>query len=121
MKLHGLLLTMLLCLVGCASWNSESGVENIWRSEKGAGWEPGRTTENDVAQAFGPPSQVIALADRTVFYYLREHKQGKGLFLLLWNWGENKTTYDRAIFFFDEAGILTKYAYSHDEADPAAE
>ena len=113
-RIGSLLLAVMMIISGCASWNSESGVSNTWRDAGAVTWQVGQTTENDVAQAFGPPSQVIALQDQTVFYYLREQKRGKGLFLLLWNWGENNTVYDRAIFFFDETGILTKYAYSRE-------
>lgn len=109
-----LLLGAVLCLGGCASWNSENGIENRWRSGDAPEWVIGTSTETEVTQAFGPPSQVIALGDRTVFYYLREDKQGKALFLLLWNWGDVTTTYDRAIFFFEPSGILTHYAYSRE-------
>lgn len=101
-------------LSGCASWQSENGVDNIWRAEGSPEWIEGKTTEAEVAQILGPPSQIIALEDETVFYYLREHKQGKGLILLLWNWGATTAVYDRAIFFFDGKDVLTKYSYSRE-------
>lgn len=62
--------------------------------------------------ALGPPSQVIALHDQTLFYYLREQLATKGLFLLLYNQMRENVSYDRAIFFFDRKGILTDFAYS---------
>ncbi len=99
-------------LAGCASWKGDAGVENVWRSDALPPWVAGETTEAQVADALGPPSQIIGLERETVFYYLREQKKGKGVILLLWNWGEQKTRYDRAIFFFDEKGVLTKYSYS---------
>ena len=99
-------------LAGCASWKGDAGVENSWRNKTLPPWVVGETTEAQVAKALGPPSQIIGLEQETVFYYLREQKTGKGLVLLLWNWGSQKTRYDRAIFFFDQKGVLTKYSYS---------
>ena len=99
-------------LAGCASWKGDAGVENVWRSSELPPWIAGETTEAQVAEALGPPSQIIGLEAETVFYYLREHKKGKGVILLLWNWSEQKTRYDRAIFFFDKQGVLTKHSYS---------
>lgn len=115
MKATGILLVLsLMALTGCASWNSESGVDNVWRASGSPEWIDGKTTEAEVVAALGPPSQIIALEEETVFYYLREQKQGKGLVLLLWNWGDTTAVYDRAIFFFDEKDMLTKHAYSRE-------
>ena len=105
-------LSIFFLLAGCASWKGDAGVENAWRSSKLSPWIVGETTEAQVAEALGPPSQIIGLEQETVFYYLREHKKGKGLILLLWNWGEQTIRYDRAIFFFEKNGLLTKYSYS---------
>lgn len=103
-----------LCVGGCTSWKSESGVENAWRAEDAPQWTVGATTTAEVAKALGPPSQIIGLEKQTVYYYLREQKNGKGLFLLLWNWGENNSVYDRAVFFFNQEGLLTVYSYSRE-------
>lgn len=103
---------MIVLLAGCASYSGDNGVENRWRSEEASVWEVGTTTEQDVAAQLGPPSQLISLGDQTVYYYLREHRSGKGLVLLVYNWGYQKLTYDRAVFFFDDDGNLTKYSYS---------
>jgi hypothetical protein len=103
---------MLLVLVGCASYSGDNGVENRWRSGSTPEWEVGVTTEQDVAEHLGPPSQLINLDDQVVYYYLREHRRGKGLILILFNWGYQKLTYDRAVFFYDKEGLLTKYSYS---------
>jgi hypothetical protein len=103
---------VLLILAGCASYSGDNGVENRWRSKDTPDWVVGETTEQDVVDILGPPSQLINLNEDTVYYYLREHKSGKGLFLLIFNWGYQKLTYDRAIFFFDMEGRLTKYSYS---------
>lgn len=102
----------LLALMGCASYTGDNGVDNTWRSENAPVWEEGVTTEQEVAEALGPPSQLIGLRDETVYYYLREHRSGRGLLLLIYNWGYQKLTYDRAVFFFNNDGVLTKYSYS---------
>lgn len=101
-----------LLLTGCARFGGDTGVENRWRDADAPVWEVGVTVEQDVAESFGPPSQLISLGDETVYYYLREHRSGSGLVLFIYNWGYQKLTYDRAIFFFDENGKLTKYSYS---------
>ncbi len=103
---------LLVLLAGCASYSGDNGVENRWRSEQAPEWEVGVTTEQDVVALLGPPSQLINLGEQTVYYYLREHRSGKGLVLLIYNWGYQKLTYDRAVFFFDKKGKLTKHSYS---------
>lgn len=97
---------------GCASYSGNNGVENRWRSEQVPEWAVGKTTEQEVVDFLGPPSQLISLKNETVYYYLREHKNGKGLVTLIYNWGHQDLTYDRAVFFFDDQGILTKHSYS---------
>ena len=77
-------------------------------------WEEGKTTAADVAKFLGPPSQLIPLHDETVFYYMREGKEGNALMLIVWNSGTQVSSYDRAIFFFDGDGVLKTYSYSND-------
>jgi hypothetical protein len=110
MKWVGLIVIFLLG--GCSSDKGYSGVNNIWRSENPAVWEVGLTTETDVIDALGPPSQLISLENETVYYYLREERKSTGVFLLIYNWKNQMLTYDRAIFFFDQQGKLTKQSYS---------
>lgn len=113
MKWIQLFLGMLtLAVAGCAQFSGDNGVENRWRSIDATVWEVGATTEQQVADELGPPSQLINLGDQTVYYYLREHRSGSGLVLLVYNWGYQRLTYDRAAFFFNKAGKLTKYSYS---------
>ena len=104
----------LLLAAGCANWDGYSGVENSWRSEDVPVWEPGKTTAEEVVGFLGPPSQLIPLHDETVFYYMREGKDGNALLLLVWNQGTQVATYDRAIFFFDSKGVLKNFAYSNE-------
>lgn len=110
LKRFGLL--MVLMLVGCSSEKGYSGVDNVWRSANPPAWEVGETTEVDVIDALGPPSQLIALDKETVYYYLREERKATGTFLLVYNWKNQRLVYDRAIFFFDKEGKLTKHSYS---------
>ncbi len=102
----------ILLSAGCANWDGYAGVSNEWRSPDVPEWKPGVTTASDVTAVLGPPSQLIALHDETVFYYMREGKDGKSLLLIVWNTGTQTTEYDRAMFFFDKKGILRKYCYS---------
>ena len=97
---------------GCASKDSQMGVQNQWRAQPAPVFEKGRTTQSEVMQALGPPSQVIGLQDRTLFYYLREQTKTKSLFFVVYNQIRERVGYDRAIFFFDKQGVLTDFAYS---------
>jgi outer membrane protein assembly factor BamE (lipoprotein component of BamABCDE complex) len=75
--------TCLCLLTGCVSKRGEMGVRNYWRDPSLATFEKGRSTQSDVMHALGPPSQVIALQDQTLFYYLREQSQTKAMFFLV--------------------------------------
>jgi len=105
-------LSVILVLVGCSSDKGYSGVDNVWRSTNPPAWKVGITTETDVIDALGPPSQLISLEKETVYYYLREERKSFGVFLLVYNWKNQTLAYDRAIFFFDQQGKLTKQSYS---------
>ncbi len=108
----GSVLLLLAVAAGCTSDVGYSGVDNVWRADAAPVWETGKTTETDVIDALGPPSQLIALDQETVYYYLRERRKGYGVFLLAYNWKSQDLVYDRAIFFFDKNGKLTKHSYS---------
>ncbi len=105
---------LLAVLAGCASYERTRGVENTWRDPALSPPVIGQTTQSDVIRMFGPPSQVIGLGDRTVFYYLAERGKGRGAILVVYNWLKEDVTYDRAIFFFDAAGLLQDYGLSHE-------
>jgi len=97
---------------GCATSQEEKGAKNHWRNPKLPAWERGRTTEQNVVEALGPPSQIIALNDQTVYYYMQEQSKGKSYIFIVWNRSEKTIRYDRAVFFFNKNGILDKYSYS---------
>jgi len=99
-------------LTGCMSKRGEMGVRNYWRDPSLPAFEKGRTTEADVMAALGPPSQVIALKDQTLFYYLREESRTSSMFLIIYNQTRQQISYDRAIFFFDTNSVMTKFSYS---------
>lgn len=101
---------------GCTTFRSEKGVVNKWRDPSLAAFEPGRTTASDVLKVLGPPSQLIALNNETIYYYLYEKRKGRGLILLLYNSIKETIAYDRAIFRFDAESVLLDYGYSLEAA-----
>src|SRR5262245_39663634 len=103
-----------LCMIclGCYQAVEEKGVLNQWRDTSLPTIERGKTTETQILELLGPPSQVINLGDDIVFYYMMEKTDEKGGFLLVYNWKNTKTRYDRAIFFFDKNRLLKHYALS---------
>lgn len=105
---------------GCANRQSQMGVENLWRTNPAPTFEIGKTTQSEVMKALGPPSQVIALQDQTLFYYLREQQKLQALSLMIYSHSREKIMYDRAVFFFDRGGVLHDFALS-EEAIPRRE
>jgi len=114
------LFTLLSVLIfsGCFTLSDQQGVDNLWRVESNiSGLDKGKTTQNEVIELFGPPSQIINLDNESVFYYLLQKKEGKGVFLLLYNVKDEKIIYDRAIFFFNDQGVLTNYGFSIEQIE----
>jgi hypothetical protein len=109
-------LFVVLAATGCAQISKKAGVENRWR-EQNIIFQEGVTTQQEVLTQLGPPSQIIALPAKTVFYYLFEETKGRLLFLVLYNQANTRITYDRAIFFFNTDGVLETYAFSKKEND----
>ena len=109
-----LLLGIGVIFSGCATYDRSQGVANTWRDPSAPTPVKGQTTQSDIIEALGPPSQVIGLRDQTVFYYFRERRKGNGAILILYNWVNENVTYDRAIYFFDKKGILQDYGYSNE-------
>lgn len=105
------LAAVLLAIGACSRSDTVSGVENSWRDPAFAP-VAGLTTEADVLEGLGPPSQIIALQDQTVYYYIRENFRSDRLLLIIYNQTARRTAYDRAVFFFDDAGVLTKFSFS---------
>lgn len=101
---------LLTILGGCAQYENKRGVFDRWDAESTRDFVSGQTTRQQVLERLGPPSQVIALGDETVLYYLFEYSEGTGLVLILYNEMRMDTRYDRAIFFFDENDRLTDFS-----------
>jgi outer membrane protein assembly factor BamE (lipoprotein component of BamABCDE complex) len=104
-----------ILLAGCASYGAVDGVDNLWREVSVDEFEKGVTTQADVLDRLGPPSQLINLQNQTVFYYLTEEMSGQGKIFIIWNQASAESKYDRAIFFFDTDGVLQEFAYSKEE------
>lgn len=110
-----LILALVMMSGGCANRSSQMGVRNTWRSPGLADFKEGVSTQSDVMEALGPPSQVIGLHDQTVFYYLREESKAQALYLAVYNQSNEQITYDRAIFFFNRSGVLVDHSLSDEE------
>jgi len=107
-----IVLTIATQLGACTNYNRQRGVKNTWRSIDQSEIVPGTTTQMEIVKRLGPPSQVIDLKAGPAFYYLAEQTQGGGVILILFNHLEEKITYDRAVFFFDQEGVLVDYSLS---------
>ncbi|WP_229595378.1 hypothetical protein [Pseudodesulfovibrio sediminis] len=94
-------------------------MKNTWRSIDQSQLVPGETTQTDIIKSLGPPSQIINLQAGPVFYYLAEQTEGGGVILILFNSLNEKITYDRAVFFFDEKGALRTYSMSQESIEYA--
>jgi outer membrane protein assembly factor BamE (lipoprotein component of BamABCDE complex) len=117
--LSGLVLStpiaLLLLLGACVKYQSLDGVENTWRELPADRIQVGTTTQTDILDWLGPPSQIIAIGEQRVFYYLSQKQSGQAKVLIIWNDAVDQTRYDRAVFFFDPEGVLTEYSI-RDEA-----
>ncbi|WP_019029799.1 hypothetical protein [Colwellia piezophila] len=97
-------------LSGCVNYSRDAGVENLWRQPQT--FNNGTTTSQQVLAALGPPSQVLAVGKQTLYYYLKEQVTREGLILLIYNETTEISVFDRAMFIFNEQGILVDYSYS---------
>ena len=116
-SIAALLLAFAVLAGGCAQYENKRGVLAEWQDSSNADFVAGETTRQDVLSALGPPSQLIALGDETVLYYLFERSEGDGLILIVYNQFKVNTRYDRAIFFFDADDRLTDFSSDFAAAD----
>ena len=110
------LLATLAFTPACIRSERLAGVNNLWR-KAGTRFAPGKTTEQQVLDALGPPSQLIALKEYTVYYYMLEKSTDDGMITIVYNTSKESVVYDRAIFFFDAEGVLHHWS-SSDECLP---
>jgi outer membrane protein assembly factor BamE (lipoprotein component of BamABCDE complex) len=109
-----LLASLVAATPGCVMKHASQGVDNLWRESDTPTFQVGQTTQRQVMDTLGPPSQVISLGNQTVFYYLLEQRKGRKVVLIVFNASQEKIIYDRAIFFFDAQGKLSQFATSHE-------
>ena len=107
------LLIALACTVSpaCVNTSSERGVEPRWQEVGSDAFVAGTTTRADVLELLGPPSQIVSLKAETAFYYMLEATRSKGVILVVYNNRNERTRYDRAVFFFDAENVLTEHAF----------
>jgi len=113
MKPPILAIAVLVCIVllpACVQYENKRGVDVNWQSSVTGQLVMGETTRKEILALLGPPSQLIALEDETVLYYLFEQSDGDGLVLIVYNRMKINTRYDRAVFFFDGNDVLSDYA-----------
>lgn len=101
---------LLSLLSACVNYSRDSGVENLWRQPQS--FTNGTTTSQEVLTALGPPSQVLAIGNKTLYYYLNEQVTREGLILLVYNETTEISVFDRAMFIFDQQGVLVDFSYS---------
>ncbi len=102
-----------------ACFVSETTVSSPFPQEKVAGFVPGRTTAQDVANQLGAPARVVELGDGSAWLYEHVVTKGAAVWLLLVAGYGTDTQTDRIWVFFDTNGTLTHAAASF-EADQAA-
>ena len=108
----GIVLAFALLLSACVNYGSVDGVDNLWRDVPLERFQEGVTSQSEVLEVLGPPSQLINLDNQVVFYYLAQQNEGRGKAFIVWNQLSEERRYDRAIFFFDTEGVLQEVAYS---------
>ena len=109
------LLSLSPALAACVNSKSARGVEPLWEELGADEFVRGRTTRSEVLQRLGPPSQILSLAEGTAYYYLYETTRARGVVLVVYNNRGERTSYSRAVFFFDAQGTLSDFALSKPE------
>jgi len=68
---------------------------------------PGTTTAAQVTDALGPPVRVVELDVRSAYLYEFSNSKTTGLVLLIVNFVNSDSRFDRVWFFFDSRDVLT--------------
>ncbi|MDA1259226.1 MAG: hypothetical protein O3A20_01245 [Planctomycetota bacterium] len=112
-------LPLLVALIAApACYIGETTVHHPFSAEKIAGFTPGTTTAQEVANQLGAPAKVVELGDGSAWLYEHIVNKDAALWLLLIALRGSDTQTDRIWVFFDARGVLTQAAATF-EADRA--
>ena len=106
---------LLAAVPGC--FLSQSTVNQPFDPALLAGFEPGVTQAQEVAEALGAPSQVVELGNRSAWLFEHVSEKQSGVFLLLLVLRGVDVQADRVWAFFDEQGTLTHLSSSFQAVD----
>ena len=70
------------------------------------------STEQDVRDKFGPPSQIVKLSNGNAYVYDRSLSKATGLWFVIVTFANYETQYDRIVFFINNSDIVTHYGSS---------
>lgn len=107
------LLVICAFFAGCTMGYRNVGTPDKWQQIK-ASLKIGVTTEANLLELLGPPSlmDVRHMKKQKVYYYWVERLKNKSIYLLVYNYWRVDIKYDRAMFVFDENGLLKYYGIS---------
>jgi len=81
--------------------------------------KPGQTTAAEVTKMFGPPSQIVKLANGNAYVYDRTLSKATGVWLVLVTFANYDIQHDRMVFFINKNDVVTHYGSSF-KTDTAA-
>ena len=81
--------------------------------------KPGQTTAAEVTKMFGPPSQIVKLANGNAYVYDRTLSKATGVWLVLVTFANYDIQHDRLVFFINKNDVVTHYGSSF-KTDTAA-
>ena len=77
----------IIFLSGYFTLSDQQGVDNLWRVEENLNnIQKDKTTQTEIIELFGPPSQIINIENSVIFYYLLQKE------MLKINFSNNPTT-----------------------------
>ncbi len=106
-----LLAALALAFSGCAAVGKNIEYQSF-DPDKLEQMAPGRTTAGQVLRLFGAPTQVVELSGGNAYVYERSVSKATGAYLVLISFVRYDQQFDRLVFFFNEADVLTHYGFS---------
>ena len=80
---------------------------------------PGQTTAAEVTKFFGPPSQIVKLANGNAYIYDRSLGKVTIMTVIVFSAANYDTQHDRIVFFINKNDVVTHYGSSF-KTDTAA-